>query len=213
MYNFFSWESKAENIEDVILFQVIRLILLFRVLQESQFSCECNLARTPLTAKYNNESLKFEVKSGVIKRGCDCIKRNGLQDRCPRVRHESRWECLMGVPHGCTSGPAKPRPHYANHLQRPATLPYSNPCASVSDLSKTRRDVGVGHLTTSYCQHKPRAVTADQLRCVRSQVLPNTGYRNEMKGNSTSRKSQQLRPSTQESTNNCTNIVCACHPC
>lgn len=166
-----------------------------------------------MTAKYNNESLKFEVKSGVIKRGCDCIKRNGLQDRCPRVRHESRWECLMGLPHGCTSGPAKPRPHYANHLQRPARLPYSNPCASVSDLSRTRHDVGVGHLTTSHCHNKPRAMTVDQLKSVRSQILPNTGYSNETKGNSTSRKSQQLRPSTQKSTNNSTNIVCACHAC
>lgn len=164
------------------------------------------MARTPLTAKYNNESLKFEVKSGVIKRGCDCIKRNGLQDRCPRVRHENRWECLMGMPHGCTSGPAKPRPHYANHLQRPARPPYSNPCASASDLSRARRDVGS-------CTNKSRTMTVDQLRCVRSQMLPGNGYSNEMKGKSTSRKSQQSSPCTLKSTNGSTNIVCACLAC
>lgn len=170
------------------------------------------MSRTPLTSKYNNESLRFEVKSGVIKRGCDCIKRNGLQDRCPRVRHENRWECLIGTPHGCTSGPATTRAHYANHLQRPSRPPYSNPCVSASDLSRAGRVLD-RCTAASYGQNPPRFRKVDPLRCVNSQMFPNNGYNNDTKGNSTSRKSQLSSSYMPKITNNPTNIVCACRAC
>lgn len=176
----------------------MKVIVVQHALQEEQFNCECNLSRTPFTSKYNNETLKFEVKSGVIKRGCDCIKRNGLQDRCPRVRHENRWECVMGLPHGCTSGPAEPRAHYANHLQRSPRPPYSNPCVSTSSIHRGRQHVSTCSVTSN-CNNQPRNTKPCPPRSARSQMMPNNGCNTGIKKSSflksnTSAKSQLSSP-------------------
>uniref|UniRef100_A0A1B6DGM2 Uncharacterized protein n=1 Tax=Clastoptera arizonana TaxID=38151 RepID=A0A1B6DGM2_9HEMI len=55
-------------------------------------ACECKL--DPCNLSTNSEALRFEIKGGVLKRGCDCIKKNGLQDYCPRRKCQGRPECL-----------------------------------------------------------------------------------------------------------------------
>lgn len=44
------------------------------------------------------QSKSRELRAGVLYRGCDCEKTNGLQDRCPRTDCHGAPECLTKPP-------------------------------------------------------------------------------------------------------------------
>uniref|UniRef100_A0A1B6EK90 Uncharacterized protein n=1 Tax=Cuerna arida TaxID=1464854 RepID=A0A1B6EK90_9HEMI len=94
-------------------------------IDEKAYSCNCNLDNSPWNSKMNSEALKYEVKSGVLKRGCDCLKRNGLQDQCPRFRHEGRWQM------GGSGEVLTQRSHHSNNIQRRLRPQYSK-CEAVT---------------------------------------------------------------------------------
>ncbi|KAG8318588.1 uncharacterized protein LOC124352765 [Homalodisca vitripennis] len=113
-------------------------VTVHKPVDEEAYSCNCNLDNSPWNSKMNSEALKYEVKSGVLKRGCDCLKRNGLQDQCPRIRHEGRWQ------RGGSGEVLPPRSYYTDHIQR-RSRPQNNTCEAV-----TSRQHGAETLAGSY---------------------------------------------------------------
>ncbi|XP_023170948.1 uncharacterized protein LOC111599526 [Drosophila hydei] len=53
-----------------------------------------------------------ELRCGILYTSCDCVKRNGLQDKCPRAACQGRPPCMcFPFP---TCGPASFPLRYAN---------------------------------------------------------------------------------------------------
>lgn len=45
-----------------------------------------------------HESSSRELRAGILYHGCDCEKRNGLQDQCPRLQCRGSPRCLTNPP-------------------------------------------------------------------------------------------------------------------